>query len=157
MSRAKQRATPRTARPKARKMMTNTALFRFGVLAASLVSAAAARAAQPPAGRFYQLTVTTSFEPSFTDCWSFAENGRVITSHSGGLGSFPYQLAGLNNTANQFQAVWCGSISIGFSGVTGSTITGNAVDSRTRTYNFTGSQVSGCVAATRNIHGFQTR
>ena len=138
-------------------MMLVTRFFGFFLLAPGVLASAAAHAAQPPAGSFYQLTVTTSFEPSFTDCWSFSSNGRVITSHGGGLGSFPYQLTGLNGNANQFQAVWRGHISIGFSGVTGGTISGNAVDSRTRTYSFTGNPVSGCGAAERDTRGFQTR
>ena len=64
----------------------------------------------------YQLHVTTSFEPAFNDCWAFSNDGRFIVSHQGGLGTFPYQLTGLNSQANHFQAVWRGHVSIGFSG-----------------------------------------
>ena len=116
-----------------------------------------ALAAQAPAGTSYQLNVVTSFEPSFTDCWAFSNDGRFIVSHQGGLGTFPYQLDQLNGEANHFQAVWRGRISIGFSGVTGGTITGDAVDGRTRTYSFTGSQVSGCGNVRAEQQGFQVR
>ncbi len=129
----------------------------LAMCAVALTANTAANAAQPPAGTFYQLTVTTSFEPTFKDCWAFSSNGRVIVSHQGGLGSFPYQLTGLNSQPDHFQAVWRGRISIGFSGTTGSTIAGDAVDSRTRTYNFTGSQVGGCGAEPVHQQGFQTR
>ena len=138
--------------------MTNTtALLATAALAITACLAAPARAAPPPAGTYYQLKVTTSFEPTFTDCWAFSNDGRVIVSHQGGLGTFPYQLTSLNTDANHFQAVWRGRISIGFSGVTGSTITGDAVDSRTRTYNFTGTPVSGCGKESASQQGFQTR
>ncbi len=133
--------------------MTKIAAF----LAVCSAAVSPAFAAQPPAGSAYRLNVVTSFEPSFTDCWVFSNDGRFIVSHQGGLGTFPYQLTGLNGNANHFQAVWRGRISIGFSGVTGSTITGDAVDSRTRTYSFTGNQVSGCSNADRAQQGFQTR
>ena len=120
-------------------------------------TAGSAFAAQPPAGTFYQLNVVTSFEPSFTDCWAFSNDGRFIVSHQGGLGTFPYQLTGLNGNANHFQAVWRGRISIGFSGVTGGSISGDAVDSRTRTYSFNGTQVGSCADAGGVQLGFQTR
>jgi hypothetical protein len=123
-----------------------------------VLSGAPVQAAQPPAGSFYQLNVTTSFEPSFKDCWSFASNGRVIISHAGGLGSFPYQLTGLNSQAGHFQAAWRGGISIGFSGVTsGGTLSGDAVDTRTHTYRFTGTQVAGCGNAEQALHGFAVK
>jgi hypothetical protein len=125
---------------------------------ACLLPGAPALAAQPPAGSFYQLTVTTSFEPAFKDCWTFSSNGRVIVSHGGGLGSFPYQLTGLNTQAGHFQAAWRGGISIGFSGVTaGTSISGDAVDTRTRTYSFTGTQVKGCGNAEQELHGFAVK
>jgi len=126
--------------------------------AALMLPDAHALAAQPPAGNFYQLTVTTSFEPTFKDCWTFSGNGRVIVSHAGGLGSFPYQLTGLNTQAGHFQAAWRGGISIGFSGVTtGTTISGDAVDTRTRTYSFTGTQVKGCGNAEQELHAFAVK
>ena len=138
-------------------MTLNTGALTAILLAAAANIAAPACAAQPPAGTFYQLHVTTSFEPAFNDCWAFSNDGRYIVSHQGGLGTFPYQLTGLNSQANHFQAVWRGHVSIGFSGVTGSTITGDAVDSRTRTYSFTGNQVSGCNDEAKDSHGFQSR
>ena len=130
----------------------------FALLATCAATIASpALAAQPPAGLYYQLNVVTSFEPSFTDCWAFSNDGRFIVSHQGGLGTFPYQLTGLNSQANHFQAVWRGRISIGFSGVTGGSISGDAVDSRTRTYSFTGTQVSSCANAAAAQQGFQMR
>ncbi len=130
----------------------------IGLLAICAAAATTpALAAQPPAGSAYQLNVITSFEPSFTDCWVFSADGRFIVSHQGGLGTFPYQLTGLNGNANHFQAVWRGRISIGFSGVTGSAMSGDAVDSRARTYSFTGNQVGGCGKTHANQQGFQTR
>jgi hypothetical protein len=123
-----------------------------------MLSATPLLAAQPPAGSYYQLTVTTSFEPAFKDCWTFSGNGRFIVSHAGGLGSFPYQLTGLNTQAGHFQAVWRGGISIGFSGITsGTSIAGDAVDTRTRTYSFTGTQVKSCGNAEQELHGFAVR
>jgi hypothetical protein len=102
-----------------------------------------ARAALPPAGTFYKLTIKTSFEPSFIDCWAFSSNGRFIVSKR--LHHFGYQLTGLNTNAGHFQALWQGSNSIGFSGATsGTSIAGDAVDSVDRTYSFTGTQVSSC-------------
>ena len=137
-------------------MMKFSGLFTGGTLLFAAMTAPVL-AAQAPAGASYQLTVTTSFEPKFNDCWSFSNDGRFIVSHQGGLGTFPYQLTGLNSQAGHIQAVWRGRISIGFSGVTGSTITGDAVDSRTHTYHFTGNQVGGCGNARAVVQGFQTR
>jgi hypothetical protein len=137
-------------------MMQGSGMLRAAGAAAMLLGAGAAQAAQPPAGSFYQLTVTTSFEPSFSDCWTFSNNGRFIVSHGGGLGSFPYQLTGLNTQAGHFQAVWRGRISIGFSGVAaGGSIAGDAVDSLDRTYSFTGKQVGGCPAVAAAARAFQ--
>ena len=133
-----------------------TAILRgAALLAVSLPTLA--QAAQAPAGNFYQLNVTTSFEPNFSDCWAFSSNGRFIVSHGGGLGTVPYQLTGLNTDAGHFQAVSHGRVSIGFSGVTGATITGDAVDSLARTYHFTGNKVGGCGSVRSGASGFQTR
>ena len=139
--------------------MLNLSTLAMGIaVGAGLLAAAPAKAALAPAGSYYQLTVTTSFEPTFKDCWTFTANGRAIISHGGGLGSFPYQLTGLNTQAGHFQAAWRGGISIGFSGVTtGTTISGDAVDTRTRTYSFTGSQVKSCGNAQQELHGFQLK
>ena len=114
-----------------------------------------ASAAQAPAGQSYKLTISASFEAPFTDCWTFASNGKYIASFNG-LGSFPYQLTGLNTNANHVQAVWRGGVSIAFSAVTnGSTITGDGVDSRIRTYSFAGSKVSGCGAGMDRVHAWR--
>jgi hypothetical protein len=133
-----------------------TAILRGAALIAVALPTLA-RAAQAPAGNFYQLNVTTSFEPNFNDCWAFSSNGRFIVSHGGGLGTVPYQLTGLNSDAGHFQAVSRGRIAIGFSGVTGATIAGDAVDSLARTYHFTGKQVGGCGSVRSDGSGFQTR
>jgi len=139
-------------------MLQASAIIRSVAAGAAMLLAAAAQAAQPPAGSFYQLTVTTSFEPSFTDCWAFASNGRFIVSHGGGLGTFPYQLAGLNTQAGHIIAAWRGRVSIAFNGVTsGSSIAGDATDTLDRTYSFTGTKVSACAAAAASGNGFQTR
>jgi hypothetical protein len=138
-------------------MALRSTFIAVGMAASFVALQGQAEAAQAPAGSFYQLTVTTSFEPSFTDCWAFSSNGRFIQSHQGGLGKFPYQLTGLNSQPGHFQAVWRGRTSIGFSGLTGSTISGDAVDSLTRTYSFTGNQVGGCSDAKPDGRGFQTR
>jgi len=124
--------------------------------AGALIAGSAARAAQAPAGQFFTLNVTSSFKPPFADCWAFSSNGRFIVSHAN-LGSFPYQLTGLNTVAGHFQAVWQGHVSIGFSGVTnGNSLTGDGVDANTRTYSFTGTKVSSCAGAPA-VNGFATR
>ena len=139
-------------------MANFTGVFASLAVAATLAAPRVAQAAQAPAGSFYQLSVTTSFEPKFTDCWAFSSNGRFIVSHGGGLGSFPYQLDGLNTQANHWQAAWQGRVSIAFAGVTtATTITGDAVDTLARTYSITGTKVGGCNGRTINPHGFQTR
>ena len=139
--------------------MTNfTGVFLAAAIVATVAGPRIAQAAQPPASTFYQLSVTTSFEPKFTDCWAFASNGRFIVSHGGGLGTFPYQLDGLNTQPNHWQAAWRGRLSIAFAGVTSATtITGDAVDTLARTYSITGTKVGGCGAAAANPRGFQTR
>lgn len=109
----------------------------------ALAMPAVAHAALPPAGTSYSLQVTTSFEAPFTDCWTFSSTGRVI--HSPSLRNFPYQLDNLNTEADDWQAIWVGHISIAFAGTAnGATITGNAVDARTRTYSITGNLVQSC-------------
>jgi hypothetical protein len=124
--------------------MSATAIFlRAATLAGASLLPGLAQAALPPAGSLYKLTVKTSFEPNFVDCWTFSTNGRFI--HSPMLNNFPYQLTGLNTNAGHFQAIWQGRVSIAFSGITnGSTISGDAVDVNDRTYSFTGTQVSSC-------------
>jgi hypothetical protein len=140
------------------KMQILSALSMGLAACTCMLTAAPAQAALAPAGSSYQLTVTTSFEPSFKDCWTFTGNGRAIISHGGGLGGFPYQLTGLNTQAGHFQAAWRGNIGIGFSGVTsGTSITGDAVDTRTRTYSFSGTQVKSCGNAQQELHGFQLK
>jgi hypothetical protein len=114
-----------------------------------------AHAAQPPAGTSYSLQVTTSFEAPFTDCWTFATNGRFI--HSPSLRNFPYQLDSLNTEAGDWQAIWVGHVSIAFSGTAnGSTLTGNAVDALTRTYSITGNLVPSCRDDSRLGTGWRT-
>jgi len=123
--------------------MTHSRIFAAALLVAGLP--AAANAALPPAGTHYSLNVTTSFEKPFTDCWAFSSNGRFI--HSASLKNFPYQLDNLNTEANAWQAIWIGRVSIAFSGaISGSSLTGNAVDANTRTYSFTGTRVASCPA-----------
>lgn len=123
--------------------MPTTSIILRAAAVAVVALPTLAHAALPPAGSLYKLNVTTSFEPSFVDCWTFSTNGRFI--HSPMLKNFPYQLASLNTRAGQFQAIWVGRVSIAFSGATsGSTISGNAVDANVRTYSFTGTQVSSC-------------
>jgi hypothetical protein len=131
--------------------------FPLALVASAVLGAAGAHAAQQPAGQFYKLTVSSSFKAPFADCWAFSSNGRFILSHAG-LGSFPYQLTGLNTVAGHFQAIWEGRNSIGFSGITnGSTITGDGVDSYDRTYRYTGNLASSCGAADATAQGFVTR
>jgi hypothetical protein len=125
--------------------MPATAIFPLAATLAAIVLPGLAQAALPPAGSLYKLTVKTSFEPNFVDCWSFSTNGRFI--HSPMLKNFPYQLTGLNTNAGHIQAIWAGRVSIAFSGVTsGTTITGDAVDVANRTYSFTGTKVSSCAS-----------
>jgi hypothetical protein len=131
---------------------------RVIALAGCLLMPALAHAALPPAGYSYLLNVTTSFEPAFTDCWTFGSNGRFI--HSNQLRDLSYQLTGLNTNADHVQAIWQGRVSIAFSAlVSGTSISGDAVDYVDRTYNFTGTQVASCVnePAARTGHGFLTR
>jgi hypothetical protein len=113
----------------------------------------AAHAALPPAGSSFKLHITTSFEDPFNDCWTFSTNGRFI--HSASLKNFPYQLTGLNKTPDHFQAIWVGHVSIAFSGaVTGSTLSGDAVDALARTFSIAGTAVSSCgEAASVLAHG----
>jgi hypothetical protein len=122
--------------------------MRMNMFLPTLLLAAAplaAQAALAPASQSFKLKVTTSFEAPFTDCWTFSSNGRFI--HSPSLRNFPYQLTNLNTNANNWQAIWVGRVSIAFSGaVSGTSITGNAVDAQVRTYSITGSKVSGCGA-----------
>jgi len=128
-------------------------LLHAGLLQAGLLVGApvVARAALPPAGASFKLHVTTSFEPPFNDCWTFSSGGRFI--HSPSLKNFPYQLTNLNTDANSWQALWVGRVSIGFSGVvSGTSITGNAVDALVRTYSITGTQVGNCGEAVA-VHG----
>ncbi len=100
-------------------------------------------AALPPAGSRYQLTVKTSFEPTFSDCWTFSSAGTFI--HSPSLHNFPYQLDNLNKLAGNWQAIWVGHVSIAFAGTAdGTAIAGNAVDALSRTYSITGKPVSSC-------------
>jgi hypothetical protein len=123
--------------------MPATAFLLRAATLAAIALPGLAHAALPPAGSLYKLTVKTSFEPSFVDCWTFSTNGRFI--HSPRLKNFPYQLTGLNTNAGHFQAIWVGHISIAFSGVaSGAAISGDAVDAADRTYSFTGTQVSSC-------------
>jgi hypothetical protein len=123
--------------------MTVTAIFPRAATLAAIMLPGLAQAALPPAGTLYKLTIKTSFEPSFVDCWTFSTNGRFI--HSPMLKNFPYQLTGLNTNAGHFQAIWAGRVSIAFSGVTsGTTISGDAVDVSDRTYSYTGTHVSSC-------------
>jgi hypothetical protein len=132
-------------------MPVTTTILRAAALAA-ITLPTLARAALPPAGSLYKLNVTTSFEPSFVDCWAFSTNGRFI--HSPMLKNFPYQLANLNTQAGQFQAIWAGRVSIAFSGATsGTTVSGDAVDAGTRTYHFTGTQVSSCAGSPTSLPG----
>jgi hypothetical protein len=127
--------------------------FRGALLAIALP--AGAHAALPPAGTSYSLQITTSFEAPFSDCWSFSSNGRFIYSPS--LHYFHYQLDNLNTQAGNWQAIWLGHISLAFSGVTnGPTISGNAVDSRVRTYSITGTQVQSCANAPKVRNGWPT-
>lgn len=124
---------------------------------AACLAASPALAALPPAGQAYTITVTSSFEPSFKDCWTFLSGGHAIVAKSS-LGSFPYQLDNLNTSANNFQALWQGHNSIGFSGVAnGSTITGNGVDSYGRTYAFTGTLIASCAGQPIPARAFATR
>jgi hypothetical protein len=105
----------------------------------------ALHAAQPPAGSRYLLTVKTSFEPQFSDCWTFSTSGTFI--HSPSLHNFPYQLDNLNTQAGNWQAIWVGHVSIAFSGVAnGTAMAGNAVDALGRTYSITGTPVQSCGA-----------
>ncbi len=139
--------------------MSATMFFlRAATLAGIAAAPGLAQAALPPAGTFYKLTVKTSFEPNFVDCWAFSTNGRFIRSPT--LQNFPYQLTNLNTNAGHFQAIWAGRVSIAFSGfANGPTISGDAVDVANRTYSFTGSKVSGCAgihALRSNAGGFVT-
>lgn len=140
-------------------MIVARALPRLATCIAALLAPGLASAALPPAGTFYKLTVNTSFEPSFADCWAFLSNGAQI--YSPRLKYFAYQLAGLNTNAGHFQALWQGRNSIGFSGVaSGGMLSGDAVDSRSRTYSYAGVQVSSCAgqpAASPGSPGFITR
>ena len=132
-------------------MPVTAALLRAAALAA-IALPTMAHAALPPAGSLYKLNVTTSFEPSFVDCWTFSTNGTFI--HSPMLKTFPYQLANLNTQAGQFQAIWVGRVSIAFSGAaSGTSISGTAVNARTRTYHFTGTQVSSCAGIQAPLPG----
>ncbi len=134
------------------KFAACAALYVAGLLAAGTQ----ANAAQAPAGQFFKLNVKSSFKAPFTDCWAFSSNGQFIVSR-GSLGSFPYQLTGLNTVAGHFQAIWQGHVSIGFSGaVSGTSVTGDGVDANDRTYSFTGTKVSSCAGA-RDVSGFATR
>jgi len=138
--------------------MPATAIILRTATLAAVALPGPAHAALPPAGSLYKLNVTTSFEPSFVDCWNFATNGRFI--HSPRLKNFPYQLTGLNTNAGHFQAIWVGRISIAFSGLAnGSAISGDAVDANDRTYSFTGTKVSSCAgipSRVTNEGGFLT-
>jgi hypothetical protein len=117
---------------------------------------ALAHAALAPAGSRYSLNVTTSFEKPFTDCWTFSTNGNFI--HSPSLHNFPYQLDNLNTEANNWQALWQGRVSIGFSGVTsGNTLTGNAVDALGRTYSIMGTLVQSCPDAVKTHGGWPNK
>jgi hypothetical protein len=128
-----------------------TALLRAAAIVATTLPTLA-HAALPPAGSLYKLNVSASFEPSFVDCWTFSTNGRFI--HSPMLKNFPYQLSKLNTQAGQFEAIWVGRVSIAFAGATsGTTITGDAVDANTRTYHFTGTQVSSCAGVPTALPG----
>jgi hypothetical protein len=130
-------------------LLTQTAAA-LAMLAPGLV-----HAAQPPAGSRYQLTVTTSFEPPFSDCWTFSSAGTFI--HSPSLHNFPYQLDNLNKLAGNWQAIWVGHVSIAFSGTAnGSAIAGNAVDALSRTYSITGKPVSSCGADAQVVKGWPT-
>lgn len=136
--------------------MSRVFLSAIAALGAA-ITALPARAALPPAGMSFTLTVTSSFQPSFKDCWSFLSGGHAIVAKSS-LGSFPYQLDGLNTQANAFQAVWQGHNSIGFSGTTGAgAISGNGVDSYGRTYAFTGTEVASCAGQPVAARGFATK
>jgi hypothetical protein len=116
---------------------------------------AALQAAQPPAGSRYSLTVKTSFEPQFSDCWTFSTSGTYI--HSPSLHNFPYQLDNLNTQANNWQAIWVGHVSIAFSGfANGSAILGNAVDALGRTYSITGTPVQSCGGGAKVAAGWPT-
>ena len=112
-------------------------------LALGLLLPGVAQAALAPAGKSYRLTVTTSFEPAFVDCWTFGTNGSFI--YSPRLHYFPYQLTALNTDPDHVQALWQGRVSIGFATVvSGTAISGDAVDALRRTYSFTGTQVTSC-------------
>ncbi len=114
-----------------------------------------AHAALAPAGNRYVLTVKTSFEPTFSDCWTFATSGTFI--HSPSLRNFPYQLDNLNTLAGSWQAIWVGHVSIAFSGTAnGSSIAGNAVDALGRTYSITGTRANSCGADARVTAGWPT-
>jgi len=131
--------------------------IRIVTLAAiSACTPALAHAALAPAGNRYSLNVTTSFEKPFTDCWTFSTNGTFI--HSPSLHNFPYKLDNLNSEANNWQALWQGRVSIGFSGTTsGNTLSGNAVDARGRTYSITGALVQSCPNAINTQGGWPNK
>jgi hypothetical protein len=132
--------------------MPATAIALRTAILTAIALPSLAHAALPPAGNLYKLTVTTSFEPNFVDCWTFSTNGRFI--HSPMLKNFPYQLSKLNTQAGQFEAIWAGRVSIAFSGATsGTTITGDAVDANTRSYHFTGTQISSCAGVPTALPG----
>ncbi len=123
--------------------------------AAAIALPTLAVAAQPPAGSRYVLTVKTSFEPTFSDCWTFSTSGTFI--HSPSLRNFPYQLDSLNTLAGNWQAIWVGHVSIAFSGTAnGSAIAGNAVDALGRTYSITGTRANSCGSDARVTAGWPT-
>lgn len=130
-------------------MRTLDAAIKLGCVLCLSLGAQAAQA-HSPRGKAYHVTVYSSFETQFDDCFSFADDGSLTIA---GFGTILYRFDALNTQVDAFQASGGDlGFTLSFHGTTagadGQTIQANGLSSDGDTYILQGVLDSSCTANT---------